>query len=45
LRPRTIKSRYPAMDRFLAHRERFDPEGRFLNEFLEREIFQLAPRA
>jgi L-gulonolactone oxidase len=43
LRPRTIRPRYPMMDAFLSHRERFDPDGRFLNEFLEREVFQLTP--
>jgi hypothetical protein len=41
LRPREIKSRYPKMEAFLAQRAQLDPNGVFLNDFLEREVFQL----
>jgi hypothetical protein len=40
--PERIRPLYPAMDSFLAHRERLDPERVFLNRFLERSVFQLA---
>jgi L-gulonolactone oxidase len=41
LRPERVRERYPKMDAFLAQRERLDPQGVFLNDFLAREIFQL----
>ena len=43
LRPREIRARYPKMDAFLQHRKQMDPNGVFLNEFLEHEVFQLTP--
>ncbi len=45
LRPDQIRSRYPKMDAFLAHRKALDPDGVFLNDFLEGSIFQLDPGA
>jgi L-gulonolactone oxidase len=36
-----IKRRYPRMDDFLRVRERWDPQRVFLNEFLEKQVFQL----
>jgi hypothetical protein len=40
-RTRPIASRYPKMRNFLAVRQAWDPHRVFLNEFLEREVFQL----
>jgi hypothetical protein len=31
------------MDRFLQIRHRLDPQGVFLNDWLEKSIFQIAP--
>jgi L-gulonolactone oxidase len=36
-----IASRYPKFDAFLEVRERWDPRRVFLNDFLEKQIFQL----
>jgi hypothetical protein len=41
MRPREIKARYPRMNEFLQLRKELDPDGVFLNDFLEHEIFQL----
>jgi len=45
IEPRTLWERFDrsARERFLEARERFDPERVFVNEFLERELFSLAP--
>lgn len=43
-RPETLKGDYGAnMDDFLVQREAFDPNRRFLNPWLERDVFQLPP--
>jgi L-gulonolactone oxidase len=43
LRARDVRSRYPKMDAFLAHRRALDPNGIFLNDWLEDPVFQLTP--
>ncbi|MDB4966846.1 MAG: FAD/FMN-containing dehydrogenase [Myxococcales bacterium] len=43
--PKTIRARYPKMDDFLALRAQLDPDGVFLNEWLEDAVFQLRPRS
>lgn len=40
-----IAARYPKMNDFLDVRQRWDPERVFLNDFLEKQIFQLPERA
>jgi hypothetical protein len=41
LRPKEIKARYPKMNEFLQLREQLDPNRVFLNDFLQKEVFQL----
>ncbi|PCC73657.1 L-gulonolactone oxidase [Nannocystis exedens] len=41
LSPATWRDRFDKLPEFLAERRRFDPDGVFLNEFLEREVFSL----
>lgn len=43
LHPRAVRERYPQMDTFLAHRAALDPDGIFLNDWLEDAVFQLRP--
>jgi L-gulono-1,4-lactone dehydrogenase len=43
LHARECYARYPKMDSFLAHRRALDPNGVFLNDWLEDPVFQLAP--
>ena len=43
LSPREIRARYPKMEEFLALRAQMDPDGLFLNDFLEDAVFQLRP--
>jgi L-gulonolactone oxidase len=40
-----LVTRYDQMQRFLAVRQRWDPQRVFLNRFLEEEIFKLAPHS
>lgn len=41
LSPATWRASFERLPEFLAQRQRFDPDGVFLNEFLEREVFAL----
>ena len=43
-RPKEIAARYPKMRAFLNVRQSWDPDRVFLNDFLEKEIFQLPRR-
>jgi L-gulonolactone oxidase len=45
LDPKAIRSRYPRMDDFLDLRRQLDPDGVFLNEWLEDPVFQMRPKA
>ena len=40
-----VAGQYALMDDFLEVRERWDPEGIFLNRYLEEDVFQLTGRA
>ena len=37
--PATLQSRYPGLDEFKGLMKRFDPTGKFRNEFIDRNLF------
>lgn len=45
LKPERIRERYPKMDEFLDLRKQFDPNGVFLNDWLEGPVFQMRPQS
>ncbi len=40
LDPRQLRSRYPKMEAFQAELRKYDPQGRFRNAFLERNVYE-----